>query len=337
MALQSTSQAVAKLLNRQPQQPWLSGANDQQKLLVINPDGDFLTDLTDIAWCFHAGHAAHWQQPFCQAQAPELADYFGVLLVVAKEQPLNQYILQQLSELGTDKPVWLAGEKRGGITALVNKLPAFFQPPVKLASGNHCQLFQTAVACSQPASELSAYQHSVAVNLSDQQFCLHSLPGVFSRGRLDPATELLLETLPKQLPEPIFDFACGNGVIAATLQQRQQPQLAVSDVNPMAIKAAQINLADARCEFFCSDGIPEALPQQACIISNPPFHSGLKTDYQIARRFINQAYHKLLPGGSLYLVANNFLPWPDAIKATFGHCQTLASNNKFSVYWVKKS
>ncbi|WP_404401555.1 methyltransferase [Idiomarina seosinensis] len=337
MASQTTSQAVARLLERQPHQPWSGDGSQQKKLLVVNPDGDFLTDLSDTAWCFHAGHAAYWQQPYCQAKAPDLTNFFGVLFIVAKEQALNQYVLEQLSELDADTPVWLAGEKRGGIAALVKKLPAFFAPPVKLASGNHCQLFQTTITESRPAPALADFIHSVPINLTNQQFSVRSLPGVFSKGRLDPATELLLEILPPHLPDPILDFACGNGVIAATIERRQQAQLSLCDVNPMAIQAAQLNLAAADNQFFCSDGIPPSLPPQACIISNPPFHTGLKTDYQVARRFIVDAHDKLIRGGQLYLVANNFLPWPEVIIATFGHCHTLASNNKFSVYQAQKS
>ncbi|RUO75832.1 class I SAM-dependent methyltransferase [Idiomarina seosinensis] len=332
MPAQTTSQAVAKLLQRQPQQPWLFDQQDGHPLLVINPDGQALTDLPAAAWCFHAGHAQHWSVHYCQPEPPALESYQGVLLIVAKEQPLNQYVLQQLLSLAPGRPIWLAGEKRGGVASLVKKLPKGYQAAQKVASGNHCQLYQTSILEPTTAPPLDSYLHSVNVELPDCKLQLQSLPGVFSRERLDAGTELLLTALPAKLPGPITDFACGNGVIAAVLQQRQQPQLTLTDVNPMAIAAAQINLTGANCTFYLNDGLPEELPPQNCIVSNPPFHTGLKTDYSIARQFIQSAYAKLRNKGQLYIVANRFLPWPDAIQQVFGNCQTIADNGKFCVY-----
>lgn len=335
MSAESTSNAVAKLLQRQSQQPW-SPSQRTGPMLVINPDGDALTFLDADAWCFHAGHAKHWQRAFCQAQPPDLSSYRGALLVVAKEQTLNHYILMQLQALAAGSPIWLVGEKRGGVMSLVKRLPDGYGATQKLASGNHCQLFETHVETSHKAPQLHQFMHSVAVDLTDVQFSLQSLPGVFSQQRLDVGTRLLLEHLPKQLKTPIVDFACGSGVIAATLHKRQQPKLYLSDVNPLAVAAAQHNLAAADAEVFLNDGLPEDIEGVGTIVSNPPFHTGLRTDYQIAKQFIRDAYQALRKGADLYLVANRFLPWPEAIEAHFGHCNRIVETNKFCVYHAQR-
>lgn len=340
MPADSSSQAVAKLLARQPEQPWLFRPSNNP-LLVVNPDGSALCDLSDSAWCFHAGHASHWPHAFCQPQCPDLTDYQGILLVVAKEQPLNQHILEQLRSFAVDKPIWLVGEKKGGISSLVKKLPAGYQQARKIASGNHCQLFETSRQVAEPAADWHQQLHSIDIALSDQQFAVQSLPGVFSKNRLDAGTRLLLETLPKSLPTSIVDFACGNGVIAKAISLRQQATLTLCDVNPMATAAAELTMgsdpASGSHHVVLADGLPKSLPPQQCIVSNPPFHTGLKTDYEIARKFIQDGYNLLCNGGELYIVANRFLPWPEVIERLFGCCNTLADDGKFRVYFAQKS
>lgn len=337
MPQQSTSRAVAKLLQRQPQQPWQAIA-DNQKLLIVNPDGDYLRFLSADVWCFHAGHAAAWPSAYCQALPPALDDYNGVLVIVAKEQALNQYVLQCLSALPVDTPIWLAGEKRGGVNTLVKRLPDAFGQVQKLASGNHCQLYQcTLTDPAKVTTQLNDVVDSISVKLSDQSFDLVSLPGVFSKQRVDEGTRLLLEALPPTLAEPVLDFACGNGIIAKTLYQRQQPKLYACDVNPMATAAATRNLQHTDSTVLLADGLPVLPERIGTIVSNPPFHTGLRTDYDIAVRFITDAYQQLKPGGSLYLVANNFLPWPEVIERTFGHCNRIVSNARFSVYHAHRS
>lgn len=337
MPQQSTSRAVAKLLQRQSQQPWQTVA-ENQRLLIVNPDGDHLCFLSADAWCFHAGHAAVWPKAYCQALPPALDDYEGVLVIVAKEQALNQYILRCLSALPVGTPIWLTGEKRGGVNTAVKRLPHAFGQVQKLASGNHCQLYQCRVTkAEKPTTQLDDFTDNIPIKLSDDSFDVVSLPGVFSKNRVDDGTRLLLEALPPNLPEPILDFACGNGIIAKALHRRQQPQLYASDVNPMAIAAATFNLQHANATVLLADGLPALRERVGTIVSNPPFHTGLRTDYNIATRFIAEAYQQLKPGGSLYLVANNFLPWPDVIERAFGHCNRTVTNAKFSVYHAQRT
>lgn len=318
---------------RQQHQPWLFSPELPAKLLVVNPDGDALSHLPADAWCFHAGHAKHWPQAFCQASAPDLSGYQGVLVIAAKEQPLNQWVLNQLQQAASGTTIWLAGEKRGGISSLVKRLPANYSQPQKVASANNCQLFQASLlSTARPATE-APLQHRV--ELTDLTLTIASLPGVFSRQRLDQGTELLLETIPHSLPHPVVDFACGNGVISAVIEHRQSPVYAATDVNPMAVAATQLNVS-SDTQVLLSDGLPSDLPPLACIVTNPPFHTGLQTDYQIVQDFVIAAFQALRSGGQLYLVANRFLPWSERIQHQFGHCQILADDGKFRVYFAQR-
>lgn len=328
------SSAILSMLGRQSSQPWTYGS-----LLVIHPGGAELAGLSNSsAWCFHAGHADAWKaaghNAFCQAQAPDLTAYDGVLMLVAKEKELNHYLLEQLALLPANTPVWFAGEKRSGIQPLMKKLPDWLQPPQKLASANHCLLFASARnhQVHEPAP-LASYAKTLTYELDNQQKSFVTLPGVFSREHIDPATLLLLQHI-NDLPKGRgLDFACGAGVIAQQVSPLTT-ELMACDVSPIAIAASRMTLEKEaiNAELRLADGIPEDAGQFDFIISNPPFHTGQKTDYEIARKFIKDAKQHLNKQGVLRIVANRFLPWPEVIESAFTHCDTIADDGRYRVY-----
>ena len=271
---------------------------------------------------------------FFQIQPPNLSHYDGVLFLVAKEKELNQYLLEQLASLPTGTPVWFAGEKRSGIQPLMKHLPAWLQPPQKLASANHCLLFASErnEQVHQSAS-VEDYAKNITYELNQQQESFVTLPGVFSREHIDPATLLLLQHI-KDLPKGRgMDFACGAGVIAKQLAS-VATELMACDVSPIAIAASEITLANEPItpELRLADGIPENAGQFDFIVSNPPFHTGQRTDYEIARKFISNARQHLNKQGAFRVVANRFLPWPEVIESVFGNCSVIADDGRYRVY-----
>lgn len=328
------SSAILSMLGRQSAQPWNNGS-----LLVIHPGGVELSALSNAsAWCFHAGHANAWKalgrETYCQAEPPELSGYDGVLMLAAKEKELNQYLLEQLALLPAETPVWFAGEKRSGIQPLMKKLPAWLQPAQKLASANHCLLFSSARndQAHAPAS-LASYAKTITYELDQLQGSFVTLPGVFSREHIDPATLLLLQHV-NNLPKGRgLDFACGAGVIAKHIQP-QTTELIACDVSPIAIAASRMTLSagSTDVDLCLADGIPEDAGKFDFIVSNPPFHTGQKTDYEIARQFLKDAKQHLNKQGVLRIVANRFLPWDEVIESVFGHCDTLADDGRYRIY-----
>lgn len=328
------SAAILSMLGRQSGQPWAHGS-----LLVIHPGGGELAALPNAsAWSFHAGHAACWEAAgrpaFCQIQPPDFSHYDGVLFLVAKEKELNQYLLEQLASLPTGTPVWFAGEKRSGIQPLMKHLPDWLQPPQKLASANHCLLFSSErnEQVHQSAS-IENYAKTITFELNQQQESFVTLPGVFSREHIDPATLLLLQHI-KDLPKGRgLDFACGAGVIAKQLAA-VATELMACDVSPIAIAASEITLANKpiTTELHLADGIPDNAGQFDFIVSNPPFHTGQRTDYEIAREFISNARQHLNKQGVFRVVANRFLPWPEVIESVFGNCSVIADDGRYRVY-----
>jgi 16S rRNA (guanine1207-N2)-methyltransferase len=68
------------------------------------------------------------------------------------------------------------------------------------------------------------------------------------------------------------------------------------------------------------------------VVSNPPFHTGIRHDTSIAEAFFNQVTRNLMPRGELRIVANGFLKYPPLIESHIGPCRVLRETSRFKVY-----
>jgi 16S rRNA (guanine1207-N2)-methyltransferase len=130
----------------------------------------------------------------------------------------------------------------------------------------------------------------VRVVLPDVYLELATDSGVFSPGRLDPGTRLLLDSAP--LPPPsgdILDLGCGYGPIACVLAARS-PGVTVwaVDVNERALalcaeNAGRAGLSNVRCVLADSAEVPARL---AGIWSNPPVRIGKPALHAMLRHWL---------------------------------------------------
>jgi 16S rRNA G1207 methylase RsmC len=162
-----------------------------------------------------------------------------------------------------------------------------------------------------------------------------SLPGVFSHGRLDDGTRLLLETVP-DLPGPLLDVGCGAGILGAWYAARGSGPVTLVDADALAVESARRTLAlnGLEGEVVAGDVLP-ASPETtpfASIVSNPPFHQGSATDDRVTATLIAGAPARLARGGTLTLVCNRFLPIPDRLDRVFGSHRILADDGRYRVY-----
>jgi 16S rRNA (guanine1207-N2)-methyltransferase len=130
----------------------------------------------------------------------------------------------------------------------------------------------------------------VRVVLPDLYLELATDSGVFSPGRLDPGTRLLLDQGP--LPPAtgdLLDLGCGYGPIACTLAARAPGATVWAvDVNERALalcaaNAAQAGLSNVRCVTADSDEVPSQL---AGIWSNPPVRIGKEPLHAMLRGWL---------------------------------------------------
>ncbi|MBE0506916.1 MAG: methyltransferase [Marinospirillum sp.] len=263
----------------------------------------------------------------------------------AKEE--GYWWLKQLQTLIPEE-LLLLGETHGGIKALAKQLQQSGVDIGKMDSARRCALYS--VDNLQPAIDLINEHTLIHQWQGPDQLSLISQPGVFSHGRVDEGSALLLQAFAQSSDllnkGRLLDIGCGCGLLGAwLLQHHPDLQLTACDVSGFALQATRATLSanqlpanpQQQAQVFAADiftGVESHTPAGGfdLIISNPPFHTGKDTDYELASRLIHQAPEFLKPGGQLWIVANRFLPYPDLLEQAFGSFTSVAENGKFRVY-----
>jgi 16S rRNA (guanine1207-N2)-methyltransferase len=147
----------------------------------------------------------------------------------------------------------------------------------------------------------------VHVVLPDVHLALQTDAGVFSPGRLDPGSRLLLETAP---PPPatgdLLDLGCGYGPLALVLASRAPgARVWATDVNSRALRLCSINkgaagLANVRCVAPDDPDLPRSF---GLMWSNPPIRIGKAALHELLSAWLA----RLAPGGEAFLVVQRNL------------------------------
>lgn len=240
--------------------------------------------------------------------------------------------------------VWLVGENKEGIKSWRTRLKTHFSTIDIIDNARHCGLIEATELLSHKQSlKIDDYFKTFAIEHQGISFSASSLPGVFSHGRIDHGTAVLLATLgstPVKTTKKVLDFGCGAGIISAALAlQQPNAYFTLVDCDALALESAKKTLTNLQVKnimLLASDGLSEVSGTFDCIISNPPFHQGVHTHYEVTEQFLKQSYNYLVQGGELRIVANTFLKYAPIIKKIFGYCTTLDIRDGFSVYSARK-
>lgn len=313
-------------------------------LLAGLPADDLLGQLPDAhGWSWHAGDYAQLNARFPErchfGTAPGPQAYQAAVVFLPKSRELTEYLFTALAAQLNGLNLFLVGEKRAGVERAAKQLAAFGQAR-KLDSARHCQLWQVRVDNCPNRPDLHALAQRYELNLPDGPLSVLSLPGVFSHGRLDVGSALLLEHLDEMPSGHILDFGCGAGVLGATLKRRYpESQITLLDVDAFALESSRLTLAanGLQADVIGGDGIDAAPDGLSAILSNPPFHQGVHTHYQATEHLLRQARKHLTNKGELRLVANSFLKYPPLIEQHLGPCETLVEKNGFRIYRSHKN
>ncbi|MEP1213867.1 MAG: methyltransferase [Marinobacter sp.] len=280
-----------------------------------------------------------------EALAPAIADTIVVFLPKARaELALRLALASWLAAPGAR--VTLVGEKKEGVAGAVKQLKAVAPGAVKIDSARHCQVWQAEILPPAEIFDISQWQTWHPVECAGIRFDVAGLPGIFSAGELDAGTAMLLESLADEPLKagPVLDFACGAGVIGTWLQLYQrslgQPVTQVDgvDVQSQAVICARSTYqrAAALGTIVASDGLDRVDGKYAVVLSNPPFHTGIRTDTSMTEEFLRQVAGHLLPGGELRLVANSFLPYEDLIRRHVGPVKAITTDKRFTVWSARE-
>jgi 16S rRNA (guanine1207-N2)-methyltransferase len=269
-------------------------------------------------------------------QGKENQEKFDLLLMYIPKAKIEiEYLLANLTPyLKENADIILVGEKKCGIKSVSTLLTAYSDNSNTIDSARHCSVIYAQL--NKPVKHFDQQQwvKNYQINISNVSITIRSLPGVFSFGELDAGSELLLNNLPSSLVGQGLDFGCGAGVLSCyLLKQHPQLKLDLIDVNVYALESAKLTLKENNLEanVFASDVFSNVDKQYDLLLSNPPFHSGQKTNYDAAETFINQSINFLQKNGRLTIVANKFLRYEPLLMMTYKKYFEEAQNNKFKV------
>ncbi len=146
---------------------------------------------------------------------------------------------------------------------------------------------------------------------------LHTSPNVFSPTKVDEGTKLLIQSIEGLVPEEgrVLDLGTGYGVIGIYLA-KSNPSLTIymSDVNPLALKLARINVREngvesnthvVKSDFY--EGLSGIIFDS--VYTNPPISAGFLS----IQRIIEDTLKHLKKGGHLVMVLSR--GWEKALRA----------------------
>ena len=148
---------------------------------------------------------------------------------------------------------------------------------------------------------------TLAVSLAGRPLELCTAGGVFSPGRLDRGTEVLLAAVPSP-PQggDLLDLGCGWGPISLTLALRAPAaRVWAVDVNARALDLVRRNASRSGCTnvHACRpDDVPDDV-RFAAVWSNPPIRIGKAALHELLLHWLP----RLEPGGHAYLVVQRNL------------------------------
>lgn len=178
--------------------------------------------------------------------------------------------------------------------------------------------------------------------LDNRTFEFTSDSGVFSKGKVDFGSRLLIESV-DLAPYPegnLLDVGCGYGPMGLSLAAKDLDRtVEMVDVNTRALELAKENAKlneITNCTIYQSH-IYDAVESKdfAGIFSNPPIRAGKKVVHQI----LEEAYEYLKSEGYLTIVIQRKQGAPSAKKKmeeVFGNVERIAQDGGYWILQAKK-
>lgn len=185
---------------------------------------------------------------------------------------------------------------------------------------------------------IKSNQKIISFVLEGHKFDFISDNGVFSKGKIDEGSIVLLKALLKyaNLKGNILDLGAGYGTIGLTLASlNREANFLLVDVNTRACMLARENkkrfgLNNVEIiESDCFSSIDERTLD--IVITNPPIRAGKKVIYKM---FL-EAYNHLAPHGRLYIVirkdqgANTASKY---IESVYGNCTLIDRDKGYYIF-----
>ncbi len=281
---------------------------------------------------------------------PTYAESFDIVVMVLPKgrEITRKWLVESYSALRFGGQMYLAGANREGIKSAILDMNSLFGNSTLLGyrKGERAAV---AIKEQREPSNISWIRepgispgtwHEFQAGLRGESLCLRTLPGIFSYDRIDEGTKLLLEKVDIFQGSNVLDVGCGYGIIGLLASRMGATHVDLVDIDLCSIVSARENIVlnDIRnAQAIPSDLLSEVSGRRYnIIVTNPPFHVGMSTDYEVARALIIHSYELLEPDGGLIVVANKFLRYDKLMDIVFGNVHCLAETNRYHLLLSRK-
>lgn len=275
-------------------------------------------------------------QSFFSAQYLSEKKHDIVVIAFPKSKAELNFTLSMIAHTTTQNTkIIIVGENKSGIKSLNKVAEKTLINCQKIDSARHCLLYAALLTPNTSQFNLDDWYDYYAVDINNIQINVAALPGVFSQKGLDKGTRVLLQHLPTIKPGELLDFGCGAGVIASFIAKKYpEIRLNLLDVNALALQSAQktLELNHLSGHIFASNSLSELKSKYDVVVSNPPFHQGLSTNYNATESFLKGIKAHLKSSGNIIIVANSFLKYEPIMNETIGKTARLHSEKGFTIY-----
>jgi 23S rRNA (guanine1835-N2)-methyltransferase len=159
--------------------------------------------------------------------------------------------------------------------------------------------------------------------------------GVFSSKSIDPASQFLIDNLPKVEGEnKVLDLGCGNGIIAKVLLEKDKDlNIHLVDDSFLALESAKLNVTGSNVAFHHAHNLDQLNSDFFdLIVSNPPFHVEHEIDISLPLRLFRESHRTLKVGGAFRLVSNQHLNYKTHLVKIFSEVEIISENDKYVIY-----
>jgi len=246
------------------------------------------------------------------------------------------FTLAMLAEsMSENATIIIVGENKAGVKSAEKLSKDYLDFCHKVDAARHCLMYIGKFKTLLPRFDLQQFYKYYPVQVQEKSLKIAALPGVFSQNALDTGTEVLLAHLPEKITGKVLDFGCGAGVIAAYIGTVYPDiKLSLLDVSALALHSAQttLSLNQLSGQFIASNSLSNVQERYDFVISNPPFHQGVKTHYAATEQFLGDIKQHLTAKGCITIVANSFLKYAPIMEKSIGKTETLSVEKGFAVY-----
>jgi 16S rRNA (guanine1207-N2)-methyltransferase len=233
--------------------------------------------------------------------------------------------------------VALVGANDAGIGSAKKAYEANIGPVEQKIVGSHSALYIGKNSRLGASKKIEDFLSFSSLSHGNKTLEIANLPGVFSAGALDEGTKLLLDHIPYD-KQTVLDIGCGAGVIGAFYKKENpRSEVTLADKSRLAVMAAEKTLLKNALagHAVTSDVFSDIKGTFDLILTNPPFHKGIGTDYSFIENFARTARKHLNKNGEVYVVANSFLSYQEVLEKHIGPTEIVADNKKFRVFRAK--